>query len=627
MRTITVKQIFLFLILIGFTQILTAQKAPIKYGKIDIEDLKMTRYEPDTSAVAVVLCDYGVFDPDLFEFSRICRIKILKKDGVDQANIYIRSGANLYVKGKTYNLVDGKIEITKMKSESIFDERVESYKVATRFSLPNVKEGSIIEFTYFFPGLPYSWYFQREIPVMWSELRMPQSRYVTYQKNFFGFEPLSVNDGHRWVAKDMPAFRKEPFMNSVENYLTKFEIDIRDVSFPGYYDKFTTSWEEVSEDLLEHDNFGLKYKGNLFLNEEVAKINSMNLSNYEKAKYAYELIKKKLSWNDFRSIYAYYSLKHVYTKKKSGGCAEINLTLVSLLNKLGFEATPVVLSTRENGMLSPIFPSINKLDYIIVQVEIDDKTYLLDATDKKVPFGMLPKRCVNGSGRLVNEEKTDFIDLSSKLISKETIYSDLTVSSYGELKGSVRRSYLDYAAYDFRKKMEEYTSEEEYVQKLESQHAGMSINDYEFENIDSIYKPIVSKVSVNYRNDANIISDEIYINPAFIERFNDNPFKIDERNYPVDFIHPIEKRYILSLDIPEGYKVTKLPQTEQFELPNRKASFSCIANQTANKVQYSYVFKINEPIIISSEYKILRKFYELIIAKHSELVILKKEEI
>lgn len=36
-----------------------AQKPPIKFGDVPIEQLKMKRYEKDTSASAVVLADYG----------------------------------------------------------------------------------------------------------------------------------------------------------------------------------------------------------------------------------------------------------------------------------------------------------------------------------------------------------------------------------------------------------------------------------------------------------------------------------------------------------------------------------------------------------------------------------------
>src|SRR5688572_32323941 len=74
-----------------------SQKAPLKFGDASIEDLKMTRFEKDTSAAAVVLTDYGVSKIEYNQssgwfkvnFDRITRIKILKKDGYSFADFEV----------------------------------------------------------------------------------------------------------------------------------------------------------------------------------------------------------------------------------------------------------------------------------------------------------------------------------------------------------------------------------------------------------------------------------------------------------------------------------------------------------------------------------------------------------
>ena len=74
-----------------------------------------------------------------------------------------------------------------------------------------------------------------------------------------------------------------------------------------------------------------------------------------------------------------------------------------MLKEAGLEANPVILSTRNNGYVGSItFPNISKFDYVIGHVKIGEKEYLLDATE---PYGMpniLPVRCLNGEGLLVN---------------------------------------------------------------------------------------------------------------------------------------------------------------------------------------------------------------------------------
>ncbi|MBI9053519.1 MAG: DUF3857 domain-containing protein [Bacteroidales bacterium] len=613
----------------------------MKFGKIDIKDLEMTVYDKDTTAEAVILCDYGVFNESRMEYTRHCRIKILKKDGVRWANERVRSSRNILLKARTYNLENGEIVITKMKAESKFEEKVNSYLYATRFSLPNVKVGSVIEYQYTIPWIPYEWRFQQQIPVIWSEFRMQQNQYVKVQKNFFGYIPLTIIEDGRWVAKDMPAFRTEAYMNSYTNFITKFEFDIRKIEYPpkyeeyyyytisynGVYEDFTSTWEEVSEALVHNKLFGGKLETMLFLNKEAEKINELNLSDIDKAKYIFELIKTKFTWNESERKYAYSNLSYLYKDEHVGNSAEINLILIALLEKVGLNVKPVALSTRNNGLLSPVFPTLSKLNYTIAQLIIDNKQYLLDATDKLAPFGLLPKRCINGNAITVDENISSWIDLKATNNSAEVIYSKLNLKSDGEVNGDISFKFSNYAAYDFRKELETYTSQEEYIEDLEVHHKGLQINDYEINNINDVYRPVTTKYDVSFLNNANVIGDNIYINPMLFEKMDNNPFKIEERKYPVDYIHPIEKTYILNLSIPDGYLVEQCPKSVKVALPDNKGSFIYSIKNLGKSIQLTYKFSIKDVVILPTEYGYLKEFYNQIINKHSEMIVLKKSDV
>ncbi len=208
------KNILILLILL-LPQILKAQKPPIKWKEIPMEDLQMTSYSLDTSASAVVLCDYGQYYFDinpngqnLFLFNkRHLRIKILKKEGLRYAKMRIPfidmtceklSEENpIVIKGMTYNLSKkGEVEATKFKRKNInYIDSTNCMKIA-EFELTNVKVGSIIDFYYEKPTLdfaePQSWYFQREIPIRYSELRMQVPRYFQYLFSPVNFENFDI---------------------------------------------------------------------------------------------------------------------------------------------------------------------------------------------------------------------------------------------------------------------------------------------------------------------------------------------------------------------------------------------------------------------------------------------------
>src|SRR5690606_29814297 len=97
----------------------------------------------------------------------------------------------------------GKISETKMKSESVFKEVVDKNHDLTKFTLPNVKEGSVIEYTYRltsdfvfnFKG----WQFQFEIPVVLTEYRATFPEWFHYDKYSQGYISFDVNE-HKTAA-------------------------------------------------------------------------------------------------------------------------------------------------------------------------------------------------------------------------------------------------------------------------------------------------------------------------------------------------------------------------------------------------------------------------------------------
>jgi len=90
-----------------------------------MEDMTMKVYSLDSSASAVVLFDYGVAQESQFE--RHTRIKILKKEGLGQADISLPLFGKVSVsnlKAVTYNLAGNKIIESKLSKEGTFKERL-----------------------------------------------------------------------------------------------------------------------------------------------------------------------------------------------------------------------------------------------------------------------------------------------------------------------------------------------------------------------------------------------------------------------------------------------------------------------------------------------------------------------
>jgi hypothetical protein len=602
----------------------TGQPYPAKFGKIDMADLQMKVYDLDTTAEAVILCDFGEFNSNTFDFYRLLRIKILKKEGLDIVNRVFYINGTGAIKGCTYNLVNGEIVESKLKSESIFKEEVSDDRWRYRVTMPDVKVGSIVDIQYTFPLLPNEWRFQDEVPVRWSELRIGNSPYITFQKVFFGFEPLFINESGRWVGKNMPALRNEPYVNSLSNYLTKVEIELQSVTFGDYNRFYTTSWDAVNKYLLNNKYFGVAMGMGLFLNEDAKTIKMRNLSDLDKMKAACELIKKNIKWNDEESLYATADLAFTY-RKGSGNSADVNLCLVQLLKRLDFDAFPIALSTRENGILSPAFPTIDKLNYVVAGVKYNDKYYFFDATEPNLSSGMLPFRALNGRGRIISDKYSDWIDLVPSAEKKETVYCDMKLSETGEMTGIISYTDLDYEAYYSRNNIKGFNSKDEYIKDLESSFPGLTINSCTFEDLDSLSKPLKEKYEVSLTGYADIMGDMISISPMLIEKKESNPFKLETRKYPIDYGHATKSRYILNILLPDGYEVAELPKPCSIVLPDKSARFNYNVSVNGNAIQLITNFDINKTVYVESEYIPVKEFYNQVIAKQMEVIMIKKK--
>jgi hypothetical protein len=604
---------------------LFAEKDPIKFGKVDKADLEMKVYPLDTSAVAVILCDFGRFNSFRLQFERTLWIKILKKEGTSLGNQVFPFPTDAIIKGITYNLENGEIVESKLKSESIFKENVIKNNYRKRVAMPNVKEGSIIDLQFVYTGPPPpEWRFQEQIPVRWSELNIEPSPYVTFRKNLFGFVPLVVNKDSHWIAKDMPAFKKEPYMNSWENYITKLEIEISKIDIPGLIQEYITTWGSVNEKLIDNSRFGKAMYGCAFLNDIAKEIEQKYTSPMDRLIAAHEQIKKAVKWNERESVFSSNENLSYAFNKKIGNSGDINLMMIELLKKLDFDVYPVVLSTRSNGFLSPVSPSLDKLNYVVAYVTLNGKNYFIDATEEFIPVGMLPARCINLQGRSINKDKSDWVDLFSGQKDKQFISFDLKLNDENTLQGKLLTTRSEYAAFDFRKKYEKFNSREEYLKNLESERKGLNVLDCNISNLDSIYLPLKESYDVKIKNAVTTAGDRIYINPMLYEQITSNPFKSEDRKYPVDFIYPRELTYVLRLEIPKNAEVVEIPKELSLKLQDGSAFLQYQALSADKYVTLAYKFIIRKTIYNEGEYADLRTLFSEIVKKHSEQIILKK---
>jgi hypothetical protein len=117
----------------------------------------------------------------------------------------------------------------------------------------------------------------------------------------------------------------------------------------------------------------------------------------------------------------------------------------------------------------------------------------------------------------------------------------------------------------------------------------------------------------------------IYLNPFFTAQTKENVFKEPTREYPVDFGTPIERLYMAKINIPDGFVVDELPKSKVVVLPNNGGKYSYNVTQMGNTLNVVSMMQINKSLFIQTEYELLREFYNQIVEKQAEQIVLKKK--
>ncbi|WP_291152528.1 DUF3857 domain-containing protein [Flavobacterium sp. UBA7680] len=665
-------KIFSLAILLLFISKINAQE--FKLGKVSIEELKQKQHPKDTSAVAAILFEKGenTFDYDedhgfTTQLEVSVKIKIYKKEGYDWATKKVRyytagngTKEKVFVNDAvTYNLINGKVEKTKLKSEGEFEKVINKYWSQKVFTMPNVKEGSIVEFRYIIKncsiGSPRDWYFQNQIPVNYSEFRMNVPEYFVYNNSFKGFISPKISEEKinrsisytyregkngvvsastsqekldfletrtTYIAENLPALKDENFINNIDNYTVSLSQELSMTKYPHSPIKsFSSDWNSVAKTIYDYEDFGPELNKTGYFEDDLKKLLTGLKTPEEKIWAIFNHVKSNVKWNDYYGYSCDNGVKKAY-KEKTGNIADINLMLTAMLRYAELTANPVLVSTRDNGI--PLFPNRTAFNYVIAAVETPNGSVLLDATDKFSTPNILPLRTLNWNGRLIRKDgSSEQIDLMPQKVSGDNVFMNYAIDAEGKITGKTRRQYTDYNAMIARDNISSF-KEEEYLEKLENLNNKIEISEYSKTNEKDVLLPLIETYSFAGGNLCEIIADKIYVNPMLFFTEDKNKFTQEVREYPVDFSYPFADKYNITIQIPDGFAVETLPAPAAITMEDNLGAFKFNIAANGNFLQLSVIHQINEAIVSAEKYEMLKEYYKAMVAKETEKIVLKR---
>ena len=110
-------------------------------------------------------------------------------------------------------------------------------------------------------------------------------------------------------------------------------------------------------------------------------------------------------------------------------------------------------------------------------------------------------------------------------------------------------------------------------------------------------------------------------NAAVLYEIKNVVFEYDEND---GFGFGYSNSYMVTVKIPEGYEVAELPKSEKIKMPEGLGTFSFISSSRNGAIQLRVVETVSNPLITAEDYQILKEFFNNLIIKENEQVVLKK---
>ncbi|WP_457270503.1 DUF3857 domain-containing protein [Pedobacter sp. UYEF25] len=631
-------------------------------GKITFDEYNFNRNKLDSNANAVVLKEFGTSSIQINDqtgsseliFLYHVKIKIYNKEGYNQANISIptyKSGSReeyiTEVKASTFNEVNGRYVETAMDKKALFTENRSKYVTLTKFTLPNIQDGSIIEYSYRLETPRIfnfkTWEFQTNIPKVFSEYLVYIPAIYNYNVSLRGFYKLTDTKSElakeclringvpidcskiSYVMKNIPAFVEEEYMTAPSNFRSAVYFELTDWQMPdGRKQSYTKTWKDVDYKLTTEKSLGAQLKRKDLFKDAMPEVLKNTSDDLSKAKAVYAYVKKEIKWNHYYGIYSEDNIKKAIGLH-SGNVADVNLSLISAFSAANLDAEAVILSTRENGRPNNLYPVISEFDYLIAKVNIGKQSYLLDATEPLMPFGLLPLRCLNDKGRVLNLKKPSYwIELATKQKSSATYALDAKLSADGRIVGTIVTSSTGYEAFNKRNEIKKYSSPDEYVEKLDERLPKLKILKHQIENLDSIENSLTEIYQIEISPMENTGKDELNFSPFFINPILKNPFNLSERTYPVDLGFPSYERIQINIALPGDFELIEKPKDMALGLPNNGGKYFLQTQILGNTLSVGQILEFSEAVYQADQYPYLKEFYSRIIQNQKSEIQLRK---
>lgn len=637
---------FLTIFLFFISMFVFSQHKFLKYPEFNKNDLSKAKSTIKEDAPAEILYSSvsNVISNGQLETKVFGRIKIYNKDKASkyldvEIPLYEYSGEKETVSGLkayTYNIENDKVITSKVEKDAKFKSKEQKNLFLQKFTFPNVKDGSIIEYQYqvnspFLQMLDKT-YLEFDIPVIYEEYIFDFPRYLGYNYNFQGGlipkykqDKVEIMYGEDYYSlrlgfENVQPFKAENFIKNERNYITSVRPELNSTNFNNIFKSYATSWDDIRDKLKEYDDFGVQLgKKSLARNVLSQDILSITLPK-EKANKILKFVQSSYTWNGNTGLFTENGIKSLLDTK-IGNSAEINLYLIMLMREAGLNVSPMIMNTVNRGFLNISFPTIGAPNYVVACLEDNGSYYLYDATSKFSLPNLLPPRAYNYNAILLKEKKTEILQINNFIESKTYLDVEAKLNDDNTFEGKFKdRDTKTFAILSYDEYLD---NKQDYEKKYKNKYT-FTFNNYKSEVVNNNE----FQTSFDFNSDGFVdgVGGKLIFNPLlFLYRQNHEFNQTESRKYPIEFVSPYETVKKVVITIPDNYKFENLPKSKKFKTEDDGIVYSYVVSTEGNKITVETSVKIDSDNFPREYYPAFKQIFDGITQLEGQLVTLVKK--
>jgi hypothetical protein len=622
------------------------------------EELAATKssLDPNADAEALfrdvrILNDAATFGYPVNIWTEYVRLKIYTERGKEKyGTVQIPYWNKNIISGVEGRTITRSGTVLELKKDAIFDKVIEKSKgvkvKVISFAMPGVEPGAIIEYRWtknvgefisrYMPLEVQSEYPVRELifhvkPVSNQWVHWPSMRSMNMGCNpdkvsadVGGFTAISLHN--------VPAFHGEPSMPpdlSAKQWILIYYEENDNTGKDKY-------WKSLGRAI--YASYSPKIKINGETRDLANELTHGAANDDEKLQRLYDYCRNKLKdihGNQITTEQRDAAKQNRTTADtlahQEGTASEISLAFAALAIAAGFDARVARLADRTTFLFNPMYQSEFFLDSEDIAVKVNGSWKFYDVTDRSLAPGQLRWQEQGVFALITDPKDPEFVQtplLGSKASAVQRI-GNFILSPEGELDGDVREIYTGNKAAEWRERFNDSNDaerEEALRNDLKEKFAEFDLSDVKFHVPADAAKGLTVMYRIKIQGYAQRTGKRLFVVPDLFESGVGARFTAETRLHPIYFDYPWSETDVVSLQLPDGYRVDHGDAPGPLDFPpigNYKVKIS-LANKNTIQYQRDLVFGSSQVLLFDAKaYPTLKQVFERIHAGDSHMLTLK----